>query len=126
MPIVISQKGNFSRTFRFFKKLRNAKFIESLSKYGEMGVDALREATPKDSGKTSESWTYEIHNTNSGFMITWNNTNVNKGLNIAVLIQYGHATRNGGFVLGRDYINPAMVPVFERIANELWTEVVSD
>lgn len=126
MPIVISQKGSFSRTLRLFKKLRDAKFLDRLSVYGQMGVDALRDATPKDTGKTSESWSYEIHKTKSGFKISWNNSNINRGINIAVLIEYGHATRGGGYVLGRDYINPAMAPIFEKIANDLWMEVVSD
>lgn len=124
--ITISQKGSFAKTLKFLKKIQSASFFKTMEKYGEMGVQALRDATPKDTGKTSESWAYEIHQTDAGVSINWTNSNNNHGVYIAVLIQYGHGTRNGGYVQGRDYINPAMVPVFEKIANELWNEVISD
>lgn len=126
MPIVITSKGTFAQTFRFLRRIRDKKFIEQAKKYGQMGVDALREATPKDTGLTSESWSYEIHSTGSSFTISWTNSNQNHGVYIAVLIQYGHGLKNGGYVQGRDYINPAMQPLFDQIANEMWVEVISD
>lgn len=126
MPIVITHKGDFIKTLRFLRKLRSKKFYDKLSKYGQLGVDALREATPKDTGKTSESWSYQINITGSSATITWSNSNQNRGLYIAVLIQYGHGTKNGGYVQGRDYINPAMKPVFDKIAKDIWLEVISD
>jgi len=91
-----------------------------------MGVDALRDATPKDTGKTADSWGYEIIVNNGSASIVWTNSNQNHGVYIAVLIQYGHATRGGGYVQGRDYINPAMRPVFDKIANDAWLEVTKD
>lgn len=124
--IKISHKGNFSKTYKFLNKAKKVGLTEKLKKYGEMGVDALRDATPKRTGKTAEAWSYEIHSTSEGVSIDWTNTNVNKGLHIAVLIQYGHGVRGGGYVQGIDYINPAMKPVFEKIAEDLWKEVVAD
>lgn len=124
--IRITQKGDFSLTFRFLKKLKERRFLKRIESFGQVGVDALMQATPKRSGKTSESWGYEVHYTSSSITITWTNSNINKGRNIAVLIQYGHGTRNGGYVQGIDYINPAMRPIFEKIADEAWLEVISD
>lgn len=126
MPIIISHKGSFSKTFRFLQKIRERKFLERAKEFGRLGVDALRDATPKDTGLTAESWDYEIRQGATSFTITWTNSNQNKGLYIAVLIQYGHGLKGGGYVQGRDYINPAMRPIFESIANELWLEVISD
>ena len=125
MPIVFTQKGDFKKTFKFLFKLQNREFLQKIDQYGQMGVEALANATPKRSGKTAESWTYEIHYTGSSVEIVWINTNENKGRNIAVLIQYGHGTRNGGYVQGIDFINPAMAPVFEEIADNVWQEVIS-
>lgn len=125
MPVVITQKGDFKKTFKFLFKLRNRDFLRKIDQYGQMGVEALANATPKRSGKTAESWTYEVHYTGSSVEIVWINTNENKGRNIAVLIQYGHGTRNGGYVQGIDFINPAMAPIFEKIADGVWQEVIS-
>lgn len=125
MSIVISHKGSFSKTIRFLQKIRDRKFLEKANKYGQWGVDALREATPRDTGKTAESWGYEIHSSGTTFSICWTNSNNNHGVYIAVLIQYGHGLKGGGYVQGRDYINPAMRPIFDQIANELWLEVVA-
>lgn len=100
-------------------------YKDTLASYGERGVKALAAATPKDTGKTADSWTYSIEEGKGTVSIVWSNTNVNKGLNIAVLLQYGHGTRNGGYVQGRDYINPALRPLFDEIANKAWEEVVS-
>lgn len=124
--IKISQKGDFSKSLKFLKdkKLYKKHILPILKKYGELGVEALREATPKDTGKTSESWSYEIIEEKYGARIVWKNSNVSDWANIAVLIQYGHATRNGGWVEGIDYINPAMKSIFEKIAEEAWKEVI--
>lgn len=125
MKIKISQKGDFSKSIKFLtnkKRLRDL-IRPILEKYGKMGVDALREATPKDTGKTSESWSYSIEIDNGEAKVIWSNSNVSDWANVAVLIQYGHATRNGGYVEGIDYINPAMSGIFEKMATEAWKEV---
>lgn len=96
-----------------------------LSKYGEMGVLALSRATPKESGETARSWSYEIEKTDSGYRLVWKNSHVNKGVPIAIILQYGHGTRNGGYVQGRDYINPALRPIFDGIAADSWKEMTS-
>lgn len=127
MPVVISHKGDFSKTSRFFKRIRSKQVYKKLEAYGQMGVNALREATPKRTGKTADSWSYEIKITDRYVTLTWKNSNVVNGwANVAVLIQYGHATRGGAYVKGIDYINPAMRPVFEKMAKEVWMEVISD
>lgn len=105
----------------------NRFWLTRLSKYGEMGVQALVEATPKRTGETANSWYYEILETPTGVSIVWNNSHVEKGYaNIALLLQYGHGTRNGGYVQGIDYINPALAPIFEKIAKSAWEEVTRD
>ena len=126
MKISFSSKGDFSKTIKFLNKVKNAKINNILSKYGEIGVNALSQATPKDSGVTSRSWNYKIEVNNDNASIVWYNTNVVKGVNIAVILQYGHGTRNGGWVDGRDYINPAMKPVFDKIADQVWKEVINN
>lgn len=116
-------KGDFSATMKFLGKAKNKDYLKILDKYGRKGVQALADATPKDTGKTSESWNYEIHYQRGGAEIVWTNSNVNKDRNIAILIQYGHGTRNGGYVAGIDYINPALRPIFDEIAEAAWKEV---
>ena len=116
-------RGDLSPTMGFLKSALKRKYMRNFDKYGRMGVDALSKATPVDTGKTAASWTYEIQETGSGISIVWSNTNVNKGENIAILLQYGHGTRSGGYVAGRDYINPALRPIFEEIAEKAWKEV---
>jgi len=127
MKINFEHRGNFNRFEKFLvKSLHIQPLVRPiLEKYGRMGVEALKEATPKDTGKTSESWKYEIIRDNDGqYQIVWSNTNVVDGwANIAILLQYGHATANGGFVKGTDYINPAIEKVFQGMANEAWEEV---
>jgi len=118
-------KGNFKNTEKFFDRIMHRSYKDILASYGERGVKALAAATPKDTGKTADSWTYSIEEGKGTVSIVWSNTNVNKGLNIAVLLQYGHGTRNGGYVQGRDYINPALQPLFDEIANKAWEEVVT-
>ena len=126
MKISFSSKGDFSKTIKFLNKVKNVKINNILSKYGEIGVNALSQATPKDSGVTSRSWNYKIEVNNDNASIVWYNTNVVKGVNIAVILQYGHGTRNGGWVEGRDYINPAMTPIFDKIADQVWKEVINN
>ena len=123
--IRITSKGDFDNTFRFLKKMSNFKVNKILEKYGAMGVSALAAATPVDSGLTANSWGYEISVGIEGATIHWTNTNQNNGVYIAVILQYGHGTGTGGYVQGRDYINPAIRPVFDKIAEEAWMEVVN-
>ena len=123
--IRITTKGDFNNTFRFLNKMSKFQINKILEKYGQMGVEALKSATPIDSGKTAESWGYEISIGKEGATIYWTNTNQNKGVYIAVILQYGHGTGTGGYVQGVDYINPAIRPVFDKIAEEAWMEVVN-
>ena len=121
--ITFKHRGSFKNTETFFKKLLKRDFLSNLNKYGKMGVEALSAATPRDTGKTADSWDYSIEESKNGVKIVWTNSNVNKGVNIALLLQYGHATRNGGYVMGRDYINPAIQPIFDQILETAWGEV---
>lgn len=122
--ISIRNTGNFQKTDRFLSGLIGVHYMRKLRKYGEKGVAALREATPKDSGKTAEAWSYEITQDPGRTAIYWKNSHVENGVNIAVILQYGHGTRTGGFVEGIDYITPAIRPIFEEMANAVWKEVV--
>ena len=117
--VTITQKGDFSKTMSFLAKCEKAIDEETLRKYGEMGVNALREATPKDTGKTANSWNYEIVQRHGSISIQWKNSNIVDGVPIAVILQYGHATRSGAYVEGRDYINPALRPIFDEIARQI-------
>lgn len=121
--ITFTSKGDFSKTRKFFNRLINAEYLNVLEKYGQRGVAALASATPVDSGKTASSWGYEISHTLNSTTIAWTNSNINKGSNIAILLQYGHGTGTGGYVVGRDYINPAVRPMFDKMADEAWKEV---
>lgn len=121
----VKHRGSFKNTEKFLKKAQRNNFFSSLDKYGRMGVSALASATPIESGKTASSWDYEIHKSQGGVSIRWTNSNINDGVPIAILIQVGHGTRNGGYVQGRDYINPAIRPIFDKLANEVWKEVTS-
>lgn len=122
--ISVTQKGNFKKTDRFLSGLIGLHYRRRLDHYGRRGVEALRNATPKDSGETAEAWSYEIVEEPGRTAVYWRNSHVVNGTNIAVILQYGHATRNGGFVEGIDYINPAIRPIFEDMAREAWKEVV--
>ena len=115
--------GDFEKTTKFLKKASTSNKTEILHRYGQEGVVALATATPADSRKTAPSWSYEIAPTDGGVSIRWNNSNVNNGVNIAVILQYGHGTGTGGYVQGRDYINPALRPIFDKIADGAWKEV---
>ena len=121
--ITFRQKGDFSKLNRYFERVREAAKIGVLDKYGREGVAALASATPRDSGKTAESWYYEINRQNGSVSINFLNSNINKGVPIAIILQYGHGTGTGGWVEGRDYSNPAILPVFDRLANDAWKEV---
>lgn len=121
--IKFRHKGDFSRSFRYLERVKGAVRLSDLDKYGREGVAALASATPVDSGLTASSWYYEITRTNGSVSINFNNSNIQNGVPIAVILQYGHATGTGGYVQGRDYINPAIRPIFDRIANDAWREV---
>ena len=121
--ITINHYGDFKKLTNFLEKMKRMFDVSMLDKYGREGVAALSAATPVDSGKTASSWAYEIKDIKDGLALTFNNTNIQNGVSIAIILQYGHGTRNGGWVEGRDYINPAIQPVFDKIANEAWKEV---
>jgi len=121
--ITFRQKGDFSKASRYLERLKEAAKLDVLDKYGREGVAALASATPTETGLTASSWTYEIERKGNSVSIVYKNSNINKGVPIAVILQYGHGTGTGGWVQGRDYINPAIQPVFDRIADEAWKEV---
>lgn len=123
MDITVSQSGDFRNLERFIKNAERGEYLKVLERFGRMGVDALSAATPVESGVTASSWSYDIVERNGSAEIDFNNANVNKGVNIAIILQYGHGTGTGGYVQGIDYINPALRPVFEQIANAAWKEV---
>lgn len=123
--ITFRHRGSFTKTERFLNHLKGRRYLNVLERYGQMGVDALSSATPVDSGVTASSWTFEIEQTGKGATISWLNSNVNQNVVIALILQYGHGTGTGGYVEGRDYINPAMRPVFDKIAEQAWKEVIS-
>lgn len=125
MGLHISSIGDFERTVRFLTKMKRGDYMDRIKECCERGVVALSRATPVETGKTAESWSYEIRTTFDGLVVYWTNANVINGFNVAVGLQYGHGTGTGGYVRGLDYINPAMRPVFEEIANDIWQEVVS-
>lgn len=123
--IRITQKGDFKKTYKFLENASLSKVEKVLEKYGLMGVEALSALTPVDSGETAESWDYHIEKSGGNYSIVWTNSNVNDHVNIALIIQYGHGTGTGGYVKAIDYINPAMKPVFEKVAKEVWEEVTA-
>lgn len=116
--------GDFSKITKFLNTMRKKDAKAVLKKYGERGVDLLRNATPVKTGKTASSWRYEINVSKGRYSINWLNDNIHNGVNIAIILQYGHGTRNGGYVAGKDYINPVMQQIFSEMAEELWREVV--
>lgn len=115
--------GSFSKTEKFLQTLQSGKIFASLNKFAKEGVDALSSATPIDTGLLASSWDYYIIDTPGEHGIVWTNTNVENGIPVAILVQYGHGTASGGFVQGIDYINPAIRPIFDKIANQIWEEV---
>ena len=121
--ISFRHKGDFKKTTRFLVRAKEAVRLGDLDRYGREGVAALASATPVDSGLTAKSWHYEIIRNNDFTTIRFYNTNIQNGVPIAIILQYGHGTRNGGWVEGRDYINPAIQPLFDKLANDAWEEV---
>lgn len=121
--VTFRQKGDFSKATRFLERVKEAVGLGLLDKYGQKGVAALSAATPVDSGKTAASWDYEIVSKKGSARITFTNSYIVKGVPIAIILQYGHGTRNGGWVEGRDYINPAIQPIFDELAEKAWKEV---
>lgn len=120
---IVTHKGSFAKTERFLNFVKGERYLNRLAEFGQRGVDALAQATPKDTGKTAGSWAFEIERTDTATTIRWVNTNVVQHVNIALILQYGHGTRNGGYVAGRDYINPALQPIFDEMAEQAWKEV---
>lgn len=121
--VTFRQKGDFSKLSTFLERAKETVHLGDLDKFGRAGVDALASATPVDSGKTAASWYYEITRKNGSVSISFHNSNIQNGVPIAIILQYGHGTRNGGWVKGRDYINPAIQPIFDQIAENAWKEV---
>lgn len=121
--ISIDQKGDFAALTTYLNKLNKQNNIEILNKYGKEGIRLLSSATPVRSGKTAASWYYKIEQSKNTISLNFYNSNINKGVPIAIILQYGHGTRNGGWVQGRDYINPVVQPLFNKIAQEAWKEV---
>ena len=121
--ISFRQKGDFSKLDRYLERVKEAARLGVLDKYGREGVAALSSATPVDSGETANSWFYEIEHTNGSATITFYNSHIDNGFPVAIMLQYGHGTGTGGWVEGRDYINPAIQPIFDKIAEDAWREV---
>ena len=125
MRVKFEVSGGFTKTERFLNRMKRREYLNVLDEFGRDGVQALRNATPVDSGATAEAWDYEIKRTRNFTEIVWTNSNINDGVPIAVILQYGHGTGTGGYVQGRDYINPAIRPVFDKIAEKAWKVVTS-
>lgn len=125
MSFNFTVSGDFKNTEKFLRRAFAGDFYSKLDQYGRIGVNALRKATPKESGKTATAWGYRVIRSRTNPGVEWYNTHVNDGVQIAILIQYGHGTGTGGYVQGRDFINPAMQPVFDQIAQDIWKEVMS-
>ena len=123
--ITITSKKGWNKTEKLLKNSLGSKWYSVLEKYGAQGVQALSSATPVDSGKTSSSWNYEIVKKQDKVSVIWNNSNIQNGVNIAIILQYGHGTGTGGYVQGRDYINPALRPIFDVMADAAWKEVTN-
>lgn len=121
--ISFRQKGDFSKTLRYLQRVKDVTKLGDLDRYGREGVAALASVTPIDSGETANSWYYKINRDSESVSISFHNSNIQNGVPIAIIIQYGHATGTGGWVEGRDYINPAIRPVFDKILNKVWGEV---
>ena len=121
--ITFKHKGDFSKTSKFLQRAKSVSKTVDLDSYGRQGVAALTSATPVDTGLTASSWSYKIIKTNNTTSIEFYNSNIQNGVPIAIILQYGHGTRNGGWVEGRDYINPAIQPIFDKIVDNAWKEV---
>lgn len=120
--ITFKQKGDFHKLYNLLEKGKELIGRSRLDQFGAAGVEALQAATPIDTGKTAALWTYKVEMGVGRAKLSFHNTNINNGVPIAIILQYGHATGNGGWVEGRDYINPALKPIFDKIAGEVWKE----
>lgn len=120
--IKVTQKGDFERITSYLTRIKNKRFLKNLETYAVQGVEALRNATPVDTGLTASSWYYEITQEGDTTKLAFHNSNVNEYVNIAIILQYGHGTGTGGWVQGRDYINPALQPIFDKLAEDAWKE----
>lgn len=125
MRVKFEVSVGFTKTERFLNRMKRREYLNVLDEFGRDGVQALRNATPVDSGATAEAWDYEIKRARDYTEIVWTNSNINDGVPIAVILQYGHGTGTGGYVQGRDYINPAIRPIFDKIAEKAWKVVTS-
>ena len=123
--IKIKHRGSFKHLEKFMKNADKETCLAILERYGRIGCAALASATPKESGETAAAWGYQIEKTSSGYSVVWTNSNVQDGVNIAIILQYGHGTGTGGYVQGKDYINPALGPVFDGLARDAWKEIMS-
>ena len=123
--ISATSSGSFDKTRKFLETIKGDKFFSILDRYGRMGMEALAQATPKDTGETAHDWRYDVTHKRGVHAINWYNLHNENGVNIAVIIQYGHGTGTGGYVAGRDYINPAMRPVFDQIVDDIWRQVTN-
>lgn len=121
--IVVVSDGDYEKAEKYLKDLKDIARLALLDKYGNIGVNALQAATPKESGLTAASWYYEVSDDGKTSTLSFFNSNINKGVPIAIILQYGHGTGTGGYVQGRDYINPAMRPVFDQVVEDFWEEV---
>lgn len=122
--VTFVSKGDFSKTMKFLKKSTTFDVKDILIRFAEQGVEALSQATPVDSGKTANSWSYEIRMGRGQYSIYWTNSNINDGVPIAIILRYGHGTGTGGYVEGRDYISPAILPIFDNMADSIWKELI--
>ena len=123
--ITFESSGSFVNVDRFLERMAKEEILSDLNQYAELGVSALASATPSKSGATANAWSCEVTSKRNNYTITWSNSNMNDGVNVAVILQYGHSTGTGGYVQGRDYINPAIQPIFDKIADEVWKVVTS-
>ncbi len=123
--ITIESNGSFAKTEAFFQAMKRKQIFSALDHYGRLGVSALQQATPVDSGQSARSWSYEILRDGKSYSIIWTNSNIVAGTPVVILLQYGHGTGTGGYVEGRDFINPAIQPIFDKISTEVWKAVTS-
>ncbi len=124
MKVSFHHKGDFSKFEKFLTRILKRDYLQILARYGAEGVSALSAATPVDTGNTAASWSYLIEDNGREASISFTNSNINKGVNIAIILQYGHGTGTGGYVAGRDYINPAIRPIFDKMADDAWKEII--
>lgn len=123
--IRLESRGDFRNLEKFLTRMSQGEVFKTLDRHGQAGVDALSMATPRDSGSAASSWSYEVVKTKRTYSISWTNSDMAGGVPVVILLQYGHGTGTGGYVQGRDFINPALKPIFDKIANEVWKAVTS-